>query len=297
MLSLRECNVCPRMCGDNRYVTTGYCKAGAKVKINLYQRHFGEEPNLSQVRGSGTIFFSHCNTNCIYCQNFSISQFGWGKEISQKELVDIMLNLQGSGVNNINLVTPTHFTPLIIEAIIAAKSKGLNIPIVWNSNAYERVEVLKELEGLVDIYLPDFRYFDRIAAKKYSDAEDYPDVAALAIREMFRQVSHIKEVNELAVKGLMIRILLLPGNVNRVDQILEWIAENLGTETYISLMGQYYPTYRAVGYPEINRAVSAEEYDFAVEKLKALGFENGYIQERGSSDEWTPKFFEQEEGR
>ena len=292
MLSLTECNICPRLCGNDRFTDTGYCKAGSRIKINLYQRHFGEEPNLGSDRGSGTVFFSHCNTNCIYCQNFSISQFGWGKEVEIEELAEIMISLRDSGVCNINLVTPTHFTPLVKEAIILAKQRGLSIPIVWNSNAYERVEALQELEGVVDIYLPDFRYFDRLAAKKYSEAEDYPEVAQKALLEMFRQVGHIEEKDNIAVKGLMIRLLLLPNNVNRIDLALEWIAKNLGRETYISLMGQYYPTYRAVAFPELNRAISAQEYDDAVNKLNSLGFENGYIQERGGDKDWTPKFSE-----
>ncbi len=290
MLNLEECNICPRMCKVNRAIEEGYCKARIPLKVNLYQLHFGEEPNLAGENGSGAVFFTHCNTNCIYCQNFSISQFGWGKEISKFKLVDIMLHFQKSGANNINLVTPTHYTPQLIESLKIAKEKGLSIPIVWNSNAYESTETLKELEGLVDIYLPDFRYFDNEAAKRYSDAEDYPQVAQKAILEMFRQVGHIKEKNDVAVKGLMIRILLLPENKNRVDKILEWISHNIGNDTQISLMGQYYPTYMTTAYPEINRPVSDEEYHAAVDKLYSLGFENGYIQERCSSDIWTPKF-------
>lgn len=291
MLDLKNCNICPRNCGVNRFVETGYCKAMDKIRINLYQLHFGEEPNLSGKNGSGTIFFSYCNTTCVYCQNFSISQFGWGKEVSKEKLADIMLGLQGAGANNINLVTPTHYTPQIIESIKLAKAQGLNIPIVWNSNAYESVSTLKELEGLVDIYLPDFRYFDNQAAKNYSDAGDYREVAVKAVSEMFRQVGHIEEIDDIAVKGLLIRILILPENKNRVDKIMDWIYENIGKETYISLMGQYYPTYSTNAYPELNRTITEEEYNFAVDKLNSLDFENGYIQDRGSTDEWTPDFF------
>jgi len=281
------------MCGVNRFKEVGYCGAKESMVINLYQLHFGEEPNLAKDNGSGTIFFSHCNTSCVYCQNFSISQFGWGKKVSIKRVTDIMLGFQDSGANNINLVTPTHFTPQIIESIKCAKATGLSIPIVWNSNAYESVAALKELEGLVDIYIPDFRYFNNDAAKKYSNAADYPEVAVKAVQEMFRQVGHIKEENGIAVKGLMIRILILPGNVNRVDRILDWIYVNIGQETNISLMGQYYPTYRTSAYPEINRAVTQEEYDFALNKLNSLGFKNGFIQEIGGSREWTPEFIEE----
>ena len=289
-LTLAKCNLCPRMCHVDRNKSVGYCKAGMKTKLNLYQLHFGEEPNLSGSKGSGTIFFAHCNLKCIYCQNFTISHFGWGKEIEQSELVDIMLNLQGSGAHNINLVTPTHYSLQLISALQAARDQGLKIPIVWNTNAYERVETLRELIGLIDIYLPDFRYYDDRVAKKYSDVDNYFQVATTAILEMYHQVGHIKEINGLARQGLMIRLLIMPGNTNQVDKILTWIYHNLGQETYLSLMGQYYPTYRAVAFPEINRAVSPAEYDLAVQTLTDLGFENGFIQERGSTEEWTPKF-------
>ncbi len=291
-LDLTKCNVCPRMCGNNRYLEPGYCKASAEMAINLYQLHCGEEPNITGEKGSGTIFFSFCNTNCAYCQNFTISQFGWGKEISKEQLLTIMFELQASGANNINLVTPTHYTPQLIETLKEAKKQGLKIPVIWNSNAYESVEALRELEGLVDIYLPDFRYFDSLAAQKYSDAANYPEIAPLAVKEMFRQVGHIKEVNGIAIKGLMIRILLLPNNVNRVDLILQWIFDNLGIDAHISLMGQYYPTYKTAAYPEINRSITQEEYEYAVKCVNKIGFENGYIQDRGSTKDWTPEFKE-----
>ncbi|MBW6516394.1 MAG: 4Fe-4S cluster-binding domain-containing protein [Candidatus Cloacimonetes bacterium] len=289
-LSLEKCNLCPRMCNVNRYETVGYCKAGDKIKLNLYQLHFGEEPNLSGQNGSGTIFFAHCNLKCLYCQNFTISHFGWGREVEQSELVEIMFNLQDSGAHNINLVTPTHYSLQLIGALKQAKSQGLSIPVIWNTNAYENVDTLKELAGLVDIYLPDFRYYDNEAARIYSDSENYFEIASAAILEMHKQVGQIKEKKGLAYKGLMIRLLIMPDNKNRVDKLLEWIYQNLGQETYISLMGQYYPTYRAVAYPEINRSVSLDEYDFALEVLNKFGFENGFIQERGSTDDWTPKF-------
>lgn len=278
------------MCQVDRNKTVGYCNAGTKIKLNLNQLHYGEEPNLTGTKGSGTIFFAHCNLKCVYCQNFTISHFGWGREVEQTELVGIMLNLQESGAHNINLVTPSHYTLQLIATLKEAKARGLSIPIVWNTNSYERVETLRELEGLVDIYLPDFRYYDNQAAKLYSDAEDYFEIASAAIAEMFRQVGHIKEKNGLAQKGLMIRLLIIPENKNRVDKLLEWIYHTIGQETYISLMGQYYPTYRAVACPEINRAVSTEEYEQVVKVLSDLGFEYGFIQELGSNDEWTPKF-------
>jgi putative pyruvate formate lyase activating enzyme len=277
------------MCGVNRYQEVGVCRANASMMINAYHLHFGEEPNLSGKNGSGTIFFSHCNTNCVYCQNFSISQFGWGTETSNEELADIMLGLQDAGANNINLVTPTHYTPQIIQSIKLAKAKGLTIPIVWNSNAYENVETLKELEGLVDIYLPDFRYFDNTIAEKYSNAKNYTEYATKAISEMYRQVGHIKEKNDIAYRGLMIRILVLPNNINQVDKILDWIYDNIGRETYINLMEQYYPTYRAAAYPEINRPITKEEYYETVNKLISLGFDNGFVQGKKGNIKWTPK--------
>ncbi len=290
MLNLEECNVCPHKCGVNRYIETGYCKADINVKLNLYQINFTDEPNLSSKNGSGNIYFSHCNTSCVYCNSFSVSQFGWGKVVSKQSLADIMIGFEQSGVNNVHLVTPTHYSPQIIEGIKLAKEMGLSVPIVWNSNAYENVETLRELEGLVDIYLPDFRYFDSKAAKDYSNAENYPDVAPKAILEMFRQVGHLKESNEIAKKGIMIRILLLPENRNRVDKILKWIHDNLGKRTYISLMSQYYPTYSTAAYPEINRVLTKKEYEFAVDKLEVFGFENGFVQDIKGNNDWQPNF-------
>jgi putative pyruvate formate lyase activating enzyme len=282
------------MCQVNRFETIGYCNAGAKIKLNLFQLHHGEEPNISGKRGSGTIFFAHCNLKCIYCQNFTISHFGWGRDAEESEVADIMLELQEKGAHNINLVTPTHFSLQLIEAIKKAKKKGLQIPIVWNTNTYERVETLQALSGLIDIYLPDFRYYDNEVSKAYSDVENYFEVATEALKEMYRQVGDIRNKGGIAVKGLMIRILIMPGNKNRVDKILEWIAQNIGKDTHISLMGQYYPTYRSIAFPEINRTVTQEEYDFAVKLLNDLGFENGYIQDLGGSDDWTPKFIKPE---
>jgi len=288
---LKSCTICPRNCEIDRWFQKGYCKSGVNVKINLWQKHFGEEPVLSGSRGSGTIFFSNCNLGCVFCQNYQISQLGWGKEYSIGELADIMLELQESEAHNINLVSPTHYALQIREAIILAKEKGLKIPIVWNSNAYEKVETLSQLSGLVDIYLPDFKYFSDVSAKKYSDAENYPEIAKKAIKEMFRQVGHLQiDKNGIAVKGLLIRLLVLPENKNQTENILRWIAETLGKETYISLMSQYYPTYRASEFPEINRSLTPAEYQETVEILETLGFENGFVQELEITPEWTPRF-------
>ncbi len=286
-----NCNICPRNCGVNRFKKKGTCGGKFLPLINTFQLHHWEEPVISGKNGSGTIFFAGCNLKCVYCQNYTISQEKHGKNVTIDELAEIMLKLQDHGANNINFVTPTHFTPQIKEGIILAKKRGLSIPTIWNSNAYEKKETLQALEGLIDIYLPDFRYFTAEASRKYSDSSDYPEFAKFAISEMFRQVGHL-EISDygLAKRGLLIRILVLPGNVGRVDLILDWISENLGSETYISLMGQYYPTYRTNEFPEINRGITKKEYEFAESFLYKYGFDNGFVQNTGSGKEYTPDF-------
>jgi len=288
---LKNCDICPRECKIDRWFQKGYCGSGINIKINLWQKHFGEEPVISGSNGSGTIFFSNCNLSCVFCQNYQISQLGWGKEYSISELANIMLEMQQSGVHNLNLVSPTHYSLQIREAILMAKEKGLRIPIVWNSNAYEKVETLRLLAGLVDIYLPDFKYFSGNEAKKYSDTDNYPEIAKAALQEMYRQVGHLQvDENGIAKKGVLVRLLVLPKDKNRTEKILEWIAANLGNETYISLMSQYYPTYKASEFSEINRSLTNSEYENAVEILKKFGFENGFIQDLQTTPEWTPKF-------
>jgi putative pyruvate formate lyase activating enzyme len=254
-------------------------------------KHLGEEPMISGHRGSGTIFMSNCNMHCLYCQNYTISQLGYGREYTVEQVASMMLDLQAAGVHNINFVTPTHFTLQIREAIIKAKQAGLSIPIVWNSNAYEHANLIRELEGLIDIFLPDFRYADCDAALKYSDAPDYPTFAQKALSEMHRQVGKIElDADGIAQSGLLIRILLLPRDLNNIRGILTWIADNLGTETYISLMTQYYPTYKANEYSKISRPIHASEYREAVSLAEDIGFENGYFQGLGITPEWTPDF-------
>jgi putative pyruvate formate lyase activating enzyme len=287
---LSKCLICPRACGVDRHVQAGACGSGATLRVNCSQLHFWEEPVISGSRGSGTVFFSGCNLRCVYCQNYVISQEHRGSSCSVDELAERMLDLQGQGAHNINLVTPTHFTPLIRDSLVLAKGNGLTVPVVWNSNAYETVETLRSLTGLVDLYLPDFRYFDDTVGRTYSDAPGYPECAKSAILEMFRQVGHLRVVGGIATAGLLIRILVLPGNVNRADRILAWIAEALGNETYLSLMGQYYPTYHAAEHPEINRPVSHAEYGALEDLLEELGFDNGFVQEIGSSSDYTPDF-------
>ncbi len=239
---LYHCQICPRKCRINRYETTGYCGAGAKLKINLAQLHHGEEPVLSGAGGSGTIFLSYCNLKCVFCQNYQISCQGWGEEYSIESCARLMLQLQEQGAHNINLVTPSHYSLQLGEAIRAAKHGGLNIPIVWNSNAYEDPELLKQLAGLVDIYLPDLKFAHPVYSKKYSHAADYTQYAKLAIKEMFFQVGNLHVSNNgVAQGGLLIRHLVLPKGLAGTRELLHWIADELGTDVQLSLMAQYYP--------------------------------------------------------
>jgi putative pyruvate formate lyase activating enzyme len=286
----QNCLICPRNCGINRYETTGYCKSTANLKMNVAQLHYGEEPPISGTRGSGTIFLSNCNLRCVFCQNYLISDFGQGKEISSESFIQTMLDLQSKGAHNINFVTPTHFTPNLKLAIMEARNGGLIIPIVWNSNAYEKVETLKTLEGLVDIYLPDLKYAAGIFADKYSAAKDYHIISRSAILEMHRQVGNLIQIDDIATKGMIIRLLVLPNRLAGIRESLYWIHENIGPETYISLMGQYYPTHHASEFPEINRCIMPEEYQEITGLVSDLGFVNGFIQDCGSTADWTPKF-------
>lgn len=288
---LTACRICPRNCGVDRYTSLGFCKAGAKLKVNLAQLHFGEEPVISGTRGSGTIFLSHCNLNCVFCQNYEISSLGWGEYCTEEELAQMMLKLQAQGAHNINFVSPTHYQIQIVQAIKLAKGQGLVIPIVWNSNGYEHQESIRALEGLVDIYMPDYKYAFAAFSKKYSSARDYPEVAAKAISEMQRQVGHLSpDQDGIAQRGLIIRILVLPNNLAGISRILDTIVEVVGTEVQLSLMAQYYPTNKAAEYPELNRGITALEYEQAVEAVQARGFRNVWIQELSCSSDWTPDF-------
>lgn len=287
---LKKCTVCPRKCRTNRFVQAGYCNATTKIRVNLTQLHFGEEPVISGTHGSGTIFFSHCNLFCVFCQNYLISYHGNGEDYDVETLAFMMLDLQKKQAHNINLVSPTHYSLQIAEALKIAKREGLKIPVVWNSNAYEEVETLKLLEGLVDIYLPDLKYFNAAASLKYSDVPDYTEKAKAALKEMFWQVGQLKVENDLAKSGMMIRILNLPLNLNSVDLSLEWVNKTFGKEMYISLMSQYYPVHRADQFPEISRGINKNEYGFAVNILNKYGFQNGFVQDISCSNEWTPDF-------
>lgn len=289
---LENCTICPHKCGIDRTKNIGRCRATDKIKIALYSIHNFEEPCISGNNGSGTIFFSNCNMNCIYCQNYEISQLGKGKEITIRELANIMLEQQKRNVENINLVTPTSYTIQIIEAIKIAKKEGLKIPIVYNTNGYENVETLKLLEGYIDIYLPDLKYFYNELGKKYSKVDNYFEIATKAIKEMFRQVGKV-EINEKGImkKGLMIRHLILPNQIENSKQILKWIKENLEEDVYISIMAQYFPTYKAKEIKELNRKLTKKEYQEVENYLYSLDIQNGYIQELGEhEEEYVPKW-------
>lgn len=291
----RPCTLCPRACKAVRAETPGFCGAGASMRVALAQLHYGEEPCLSgpdpALGGSGTIFFSGCALRCVSCQNHDISFSALGHDLSVDDLTALMLEFQLSGAHNINLVTPSHCTPQVRQALVLAKASGLTLPVIWNSSGYETVETLCSLEGLVDIYLPDLKHMDAQAAARYCAAPDYPRVATHAILEMHRQVGRLAlDDAGLAVRGLIIRLLVLPGNAGRADLALDWIADTLGADTAVSLMGQYYPAHRANEFPEINRCVTPGEYGAVRARLEALGFTCGFVQEVGSTAAWTPDF-------
>ena len=283
---LECCTICPHNCKINRTKNPGRCKSTDKIKIALYSIHNFEEPCISGEKGSGTIFFSNCNMNCVFCQNYEISQFGRGKEITIEELANVMIKQQERNVQNINLVTPTSYALHIVEAIKIARKKGLEIPIVYNTNGYESVETIKLLEGYVDIYLPDLKYYYDDLAKKYSKVDNYFEIATKAIQEMYRQVgTPVLDENGVMKKGLMIRHLILPNEVQNSKKVLKWIKENIDSNVYVSIMAQYFPTYKAKEIPEIARKITKEEYEKVENYLYGLDLENGYIQELGEHEE------------
>lgn len=292
-MDLVKCEICPHKCGiDRTKKEIGRCKSTDKIKIALYSVHHFEEPCISGKNGSGTVFFSNCNLNCIYCQNYEISQEGKGKEISIEELADIFIEQQNKNVENINLVTPTSYTLQIIEAIKIAKKKGLTIPIIYNTNGYERVETLKLLEGYVDVYLPDLKYYDDKIAMKYSKIENYFEIATKAIQEMYRQVGSPKlDKRGMIRKGVMIRHLVLPNNIENSKNILKWIKENIDEDVYVDIMAQYFPTYKAKENNELNRKLTKEEYQEIENYVYQLDIKNGYMQELGEhEEEYVPKW-------
>jgi len=276
---LSPCMVCPFECGtDRRTLKSGRCRSGLLPKIASWNLHHGEEPPISGHRGSGTLFFSWCSLRCFFCQNYPISQLGNGKEVSSTELAEYMLLLQKRGAHNINFVTPTHFIPQAVEALRIAVSGGLRIPIVYNSSGYERVETLKLLDGIVDIYLPDMKYGNNECARKYSGVGNYVEVNCAAIKEMYRQVGTLQvDEDGIAKRGLIIRHLVLPGNLENTEEVLRSIAI-LVPDVPLSLMGQFFPAHIAHSIPELSRKLNRREYEKAVNLLEQLGIMTGWVQ-------------------
>ena len=290
---LQRCEICPHDCKVNRLQRhMGRCKCNDKIKIALASVHHFEEPCISGKNGSGTIFFSNCNLNCKFCQNYEISQEGKGIEITIEELADIFIKQQEKKVHNINVVTPTMYAYQIIEAIKIARKKGLNIPIIYNSNGYENVQTIKDLNGYIDVYLPDLKYYDNDLGLKYSGIKNYFEYASKAILEMYKQVGSPKfDKNGNILKGLMIRHLVLPNNIENSKNVLKWIKENIDENVYINIMAQYFPTYKAKGIKELNRKLSKEEYEEIENFVYGLNIKNGYMQELGEhEEEYVPDF-------
>jgi putative pyruvate formate lyase activating enzyme len=287
---LGSCVICPRKCKVNRLKDQkGFCKTGLKARVYSFLAHHGEEPPVSGENGSGTIFFAGCNMACVYCQNYEFSQENCpAREVDSRELANIMLDLQNSRCHNINFVTPTHVLPQILNALLIAIPEGLKIPLVYNTSGYELPEIIKLLEGIVDIYLPDMRYADNNLAIKYSFALDYPQYNQAALKEMQRQVG-VAQIDKSGIidRGVIIRHLVLPQDLSGTGKIMEFIARELSQDTYISLMSQYMPCYKSDKFPEISRRISMEEYEGAQEKMHKLGLNNGWIQESHGLDRFA----------
>lgn len=290
---LAKCEICPFRCKVNRLSgQVGRCGCGDKIRVAKYQLHYFEEPCISGKSGSGTVFFSNCNFKCIFCQNYKISQEGKGNEVTIEELANIFLKLQQEGANNINLVTPTMYAYQIIEAIKLARMNGLNLPIIYNSNGYENVETLRDLRGYVDVYLPDLKYYADELAIKYSKAPNYFKIATKAILEMINQVGGPEfDENGMIKKGVIIRHLVLPGHIQNSKHILKWLKENVEGNAYVSVMAQYFPTYKAKEDEYLNRKLTRKEYSEIEQYLYLLDIQNGYMQELGKhEEEYVPDF-------
>lgn len=282
------CNVCPRKCNVDRNRKLGFCKASENLKIAKYMLHFWEEPIISGDKGSGAIFFSHCNLKCVYCQNSQISTEGLGKYVSIQELVDIMKQLEKMGANNINLVTPTQYTDQIMQALTIYRPK---VPIVWNSSGYESVETLQKLAGFVDVYLVDMKYMDEELAFNLSRAKDYPEVCQKAILQMRKNQPKDIIQDGIMKKGVIVRHLVIPNEVENSFKVLNWISENLGKDCFISIMSQYTPCYLAKNMEKYNRALKPIEYKRVLHKMDELGFCTGFVQELDSSSTtYIPNF-------
>jgi putative pyruvate formate lyase activating enzyme len=267
------CQICPRCCQVNRLVgETGSCRTSNLAVVSSYNPHFGEEAPLVGYHGSGTIFFTNCNLRCVFCQNYPISQLGEGEEASKETLAKMMLSLQAIRCHNINLVTPTHVVPQILEALEIAVAKGLSIPLVYNSGGYDSVETLKLLDGIIDIYMPDMKYSDEDLARKYSGVENYPAVNQAAVKEMHRQVGEL-QMNEhgIAVRGLLVRHLVLPNQLAGTAEVVRFLAEEISSNTYLNIMAQYRPTHKAFQFAELSRPITKEEFTEAINLAREKG--------------------------
>ena len=275
---LKECRLCPRECRVNRLDgEIGVCQARPELTVSSAFPHFGEEPPLVGSHGSGTIFLTHCNLRCIFCQNYDISHLGGGEQMTSSDLTRIMLRLQEMGCHNINFVTPTHYAPQIVASLPEAIEKGLRLPIVYNCSGYESIEVIRLLEGIVDIYMPDAKYLDEKYSKRFSNAPDYPEVIKKVLKEMHRQVGDLTINSKgIAERGLLIRHLVMPGGIASSEAVLKFIAEEISVHSYVNIMEQYRPEYRAHEYPEINRRITHKEYLEAIQWAKHYRLSRGF---------------------
>jgi putative pyruvate formate lyase activating enzyme len=278
---MESCELCPRLCGVNRLEgERGFCGSSSALEIASFHPHFGEERPLVGKGGSGTIFMSNCGLRCVFCINWEVSQGGYGTERTLDDLADMMLALQKRGCHNINVVTPTHYSAHVVRALDRAAGRGLHVPLVWNTCGWERTEILEALDGVVDVYLPDFKYASAEAASRYSSGADtYVELTQAALLEMQRQVGTARPATAgLMYKGLMIRHLVMPNDVGGTKQVIDWIARNLPKDTYLNIMSQYRPMYKAFDYPEISRPITRKEYEDAVRWAKEAGLTNVEVQ-------------------
>ena len=289
---LKSCELCPHRCKVNRFVRRGFCGASEKVRVALVSLHQWEEPCLNGENGAGTIFFSHCNLKCVFCQNFKISSEGFGEEISNERLTEIFLEQQERGASNIELVTPVHYVPQICVALDAAKKRGLSLPVVWNSNGYELPETLELLKNRVDVFLPDFKYFDNKIANSFSGVNDYFEITSKAVEKMFELVGEIKFNSQgLMIRGVLVRHLILPNFRSDSMKIVDWLYKTFGDKIFISIMNQYMPLFHAKNFKDIDRNLTTFEYKSVVRHAENLGIKNCFIQLGKTAEEkFIPKF-------
>ena len=294
---LSSCDICPRECGVNRREgELGFCHSARRPIVSTVCAHHGEEPAISGGRGSGTVFFGHCNMRCVYCQNYQISQdYERSREIEPYALAEHMLFLQDElGCHNINLVSPSHFVPQIVKAVLEAVSMGLRLPLVYNTSSYDSLKSLRKLDGIVSVYLADLRYASNTSAERFSQASGYVEYARDAIKEMYRQVGNlVVDEKGVAQKGLIVRLLILPNRLAGTPDSLAWLAREVSPQVTVSIMSQYYPTHKAPRIPLLSRTISSEEYDEVIEMLEKLGMENGWLQGMSAAQNYLPDFSHQ----